>query len=87
MDEVRAEYEFSAMKVVQQRPDRGSRGKAILLAEHVAEVFPASEAVNEALRTPIRSGQALKESGAGDEIRTRNLNLGKVLPYHWATPA
>src|SRR5438477_11537359 len=25
--------------------------------------------------------------GAGDEIRTRNLNLGKVLPYHWATPA
>ena len=25
--------------------------------------------------------------GAGDEIRTRNLDLGKVLPYHWATPA
>ena len=22
-----------------------------------------------------------------DETRTRNLDLGKVLPYHWATPA
>gem|GEM_PF-2491163 len=28
-----------------------------------------------------------RQSGAGDEIRTRNLDLGKVLPYHWATPA
>ncbi len=28
-----------------------------------------------------------KKVGAGDEIRTRNLDLGKVLPYHWATPA
>src|SRR2546421_6336360 len=25
--------------------------------------------------------------GAGDETRTRNLDLGKVLPCHWATPA
>ena len=30
---------------------------------------------------------AKSKDGAGDEIRTRNLDLGKVLPYHWATPA
>ena len=30
---------------------------------------------------------SIKLNGAGDEVRTRDPNLGKVVLYHWATPA
>lgn len=45
-----------------------------------------SRSLGEELNNLCRRSTELR-LGAGDETRTRNLDLGKVLPYHWATPA
>ena len=54
-DELRPEYDFSALRVVARGPGR-SRPDAITvsLAPDVAETFPDSNSVNEALRLLIR---------------------------------
>ncbi|MBI3649800.1 MAG: hypothetical protein HY231_01990 [Acidobacteria bacterium] len=55
-DELRAEYDFRSMRVVARGPGRKvSAEKTISLAPDVAEMFPDSEAVNEALRFLIRA--------------------------------
>lgn len=52
-DEMRAEYDFSQLKIVARGP--GRKGPyTIKLAPDVAEMFPTEEAVNEALRFLIR---------------------------------
>lgn len=50
-DDLRPEYDFRTMKVVARGIGRIKRnGKFIELAPDVAEIFPTTEAVNEALR-------------------------------------
>lgn len=59
-DELRPEYDFSKLKIVARGPGRRVPGETtVTLAPDVAEMFPTSEAVNEALRLLAR---AAKES-------------------------
>jgi hypothetical protein len=61
-DELRPEYDFDKLKVVARGDGRRKTGKTVItLAPDVAEMFPTSEAVNEALRLLVR---AVKESQA-----------------------
>ncbi len=56
-DEMREEYDFGSMSGgVRGKYGKGLEGKVttILLDSDVAEIFPDSEAVNEALRTLAR---------------------------------
>jgi hypothetical protein len=54
-DELRAEYDFRALRVVARGPGRKTpREISVLLAPDVAETFPDSDSVNEALRFLIR---------------------------------
>ncbi len=54
-DELRPEYDLRSLRVRRIGAERKSFGGAIIrLAPDVAEVFPDSEAVNEALRFLIR---------------------------------
>ncbi len=54
-DELRSEYDFSAMRVVARGPGRKvPREMTVRLAPEVAENFPTAESVNEALRFLIR---------------------------------
>jgi hypothetical protein len=54
-DDLQPEYDFHALRVVARGPGRKSPGNlSIALAPDVAEVFPDSESVNEALRFLIR---------------------------------
>ena len=55
-DDIRREYDFSKLKLVARGTGRRHRSNAtVILAEDVAEVFPTSESVNEALRFLIRA--------------------------------
>jgi hypothetical protein len=55
VDELRPEYDLSNLRVRKLGPGRKSfGGMTIQLAPDVAEVFPDSESVNEALRFLIR---------------------------------
>ena len=54
-DELRAEYDLRRLRVRKVGPGRKSFGQTIIhLEPDVAEVFPNSESVNEALRFLIR---------------------------------
>lgn len=54
-DTLRPEYDLRSLRVRRVGPDRtGFGGYSIQLAPDVAEVFPNSESVNEALRFLIR---------------------------------
>jgi hypothetical protein len=57
-DDLRPEYDFESLRVVARGPGRKvPEGEIIRLASDVAEVFPDSDAVNEALRFLIRVTQ------------------------------
>jgi hypothetical protein len=54
-DDLRPEYDFHALRVVARGPGRKNPGEvSISLAPDVAQVFPDSESVNEALRFLMR---------------------------------
>jgi hypothetical protein len=54
-DDLLPEYDFHALRVVARGPGRKKPGEVnIALAPDVAEVFPDSESVNEALRFLMR---------------------------------
>jgi hypothetical protein len=54
-DDLRPEYDFRALRVVARGPGRRTPGEiSVRLAPDVAETFPDSDAVNEALRLLIR---------------------------------
>ncbi len=54
-DDLRPEYDFSKMKVVKRGKDRKyAQEITVTLAPDVANKFPTSEAVNEALRLLIK---------------------------------
>ena len=56
-DELRPEYAFENLRIVERGPGRSNRGKTVTLDPDVAVVFPNSEAVNKALRRIIRSAK------------------------------
>ena len=53
-NELRPEYDLKSLRVRKVGPERTGFGGFVQLAPDVAEVFPDSEAVNEALRFLIR---------------------------------
>ena len=53
-DELRPQYDLSALRVRKLGPGRKSFGDVIKLEPDVANAFPNAEAVNEALRFLIR---------------------------------
>jgi hypothetical protein len=53
-DELRPEYDFLRLRVVARGPGRKAPTPTVQLAADVAEAFPDSQAVNEALRVLIR---------------------------------
>jgi hypothetical protein len=54
-DDLRPEYDFKALRLVAQGPGRKKHGEmTVQLAPDVAEVFPDSTSVNEALRFLMR---------------------------------
>jgi hypothetical protein len=53
-DELRPEYDLRSLRVRKLGPGRKSFGGVVRLEPDVAEVFPDSDAVNEALRFLIR---------------------------------
>ena len=53
-DELRSEYDLKSLRVRKVGPGRTGFGDFVQLAPDVAELFPNSEAVNEALRFLIR---------------------------------
>jgi hypothetical protein len=53
-DDLRPEYDFLSMRVVARGPRRRAPAPTVQLAEDVAQAFPDSQAVNEALRFLIR---------------------------------
>ena len=61
-DELRPEYELSAMRVRKLGPGRKRFGDVVRLEPDVAEAFPDATSVNEALRFLIR---VTKENQAG----------------------
>jgi hypothetical protein len=54
VDELRSEYDLRTLRVRKLGPKRTEFGGLVQLAPDVAEVFPDSVAVNEALRFLIR---------------------------------
>ena len=69
-DELRPEYDLGSLRVRKLGPERKRFGTcAVRLEPDVAEVFPDSESVNEALRFLIRIAQenkpALPGTGSG----------------------
>jgi hypothetical protein len=69
-DELRPEYDLRSLRVRKLGPKRMGFGGFVRLAPDVAEVFPDSESVNEALRFLIRVTRDNKPSpeniSAGD---------------------
>ncbi len=60
-DDIAPEYDFSQMTIDVERTQRfraQARANMIRLAPDVAEAFPTSEAVNEALRQVLREKKA-----------------------------
>jgi hypothetical protein len=53
-NDLRPEYDFRALRVVARGPKRKTRSSTVQLAPDVAEVFPDSQSVNEALRFLVR---------------------------------
>jgi hypothetical protein len=54
-DDLREEYDFSKLQVIKRGPRRKKPDRVLIeLSADVAEVFPDSAAVNEALRFLIR---------------------------------
>jgi hypothetical protein len=54
-DDLRPEYDFHALRLMARGPGRKPRGEVtVQLAPDVAEAFPDSQAVNEALRFLVR---------------------------------
>jgi hypothetical protein len=54
-DELRPEYDFRSLRVVAREPGRKKpKGLTIQLAPDVADAFPDSSAMNEALRFLLR---------------------------------
>ena len=54
-DDLRPEYDFRSLRVVARGPARKApKSSSIQLAPDVAEAFPDSESVNEALRLLMR---------------------------------
>ena len=53
-DELRPEYDLSALRVRKLGPGRKRFGDVVRLEPDVAEAFPDADAVNEALRFLIR---------------------------------
>ena len=54
-DDIRPEYDFRSLRVVARGPGRKApKPSSIHLAPDVAEAFPDSESVNEALRLLMR---------------------------------
>jgi hypothetical protein len=54
IDDLRPEYDFLRLRVVARGPGRKAPSPTVQLAEDVAQAFPDSQAVNEALRFLIR---------------------------------
>ena len=69
-DELRSEYDLRSLRVRKVGPKRTGFAGFVQLAPDVAEVFPNSESVNEALRFLIRVTRENKTTseaaGAGD---------------------
>jgi hypothetical protein len=64
-DDLRSEYDFRALRVVTRGPGRKTpHALTVSLAADVAQTFPDSDAVNEALRLLIRI--------AKDQVNTGN---------------
>jgi hypothetical protein len=61
-DELRPEYDLKALRVRKLGPGRKRFGDVVRLEPDVAEAFPDSDSVNEALRFLIR---VTKENRAG----------------------
>ena len=61
-DELRPEYDLRSLQVRRLGPKRTGFGGFVRLAPDVAEVFPDSESVNEALRFLIRVARDNKPS-------------------------
>ncbi len=53
-DELRPEYDLKSSRVRKVGPKRSGFGEFVRIAPDVAELFPNSESVNEALRFLIR---------------------------------
>ncbi len=53
-DDLRPEYDFLTLRVVARGPGRKAPARSVRLADDVAQAFPDSQAVNEALRFLIR---------------------------------
>jgi hypothetical protein len=69
MDDLRPEYDLRSLRVRKVGPERVRfGGQLVQLAPDVAEVFPDSESVNEALRFLIRITRENKPalSGTGE---------------------
>lgn len=70
-DDLRPEYDFSSLRVVARGPGRkGPKGITVQLAPDVAEAFPDSDSVNDALRLLIQAAHLTarkhrKASGRG----------------------
>ena len=61
-DDLRPEYDFRSLRVVASGPGRKSpKSRPIQLAPDVAEVFPDSQSVNEALRMLMRVAKSQME--------------------------
>ena len=60
-DELRSEYDLKSLRVRKVGPKRKNfKGRSVHLEPDVAEIFPDSESVNEALRFLIRVTQEHK---------------------------
>lgn len=63
-DELRREYDFNALRVVARGPGRKAPSEiTVSLAPDVAEAFPDSDSVNEALRLLIRIAKSQTTAG------------------------
>jgi hypothetical protein len=79
-DELRPEYDLRSLRVRKAGPKRpGFGGQFVQLAPDVAEVFPNSESVNEALRFLIRVTRENKLSPEGVGTGSRLLTPGQSL--------
>ena len=66
-DDLRPEYDLSALRVRKLGPGRKSFGDIVKLEPDVAGAFPNADAVNEALRFLIRVTKQNR-----DDLRTKN---------------
>ncbi len=72
-DELRPEYDLSRLRVRKVGPGRKGFGDFVRLEMDVANVFPNSEAVNEALRFLIRITRENKPALSGVEDMSKRL--------------